>query len=140
MTKLLTEINFETRDTIEFIDLTDKIKDVCAKSGVKDGLVNVFTEHTTSAVKINERCAKLQSDMLEMLNAIVPNKNYRHDEDTVDSRANARGHLMALLMNTSETIPIVSGKLLLGNWQSIFFVELDGPRKNRSVMVKLVGE
>lgn len=140
MTKLLTEINFETKDPIVFIDLTAKVRDVCSKSGVRDGLVNVFTQHTTSAVKINERCDRLQGDMLEMLKSLVPKKNYRHDEDTVDGRVNAKGHLMSLLMNTSETIPIVSGELLLGTWQSIFFVEFDGPRKTRSVVVKLVGE
>ncbi|HPM41645.1 MAG TPA: YjbQ family protein, partial [bacterium] len=55
-------------------------------------------------------------------------------------RANARSHLMSLLLSASETVPVADGKLLLGDWQSIFFVELDGPRERRGVCVKIMGE
>lgn len=133
------EILLDTKSHFEFIDISDEVRNVWKKSGVKNGLVTIFTQHTTSAIKINERCERLQIDMQGMLERLVPKKAYRHDEDTVDSRANAEGHLMALLMNASETIPVIDGKLMLGTWQSVFFVELDGPRNARSVVVNAVG-
>ena len=109
-------------------------------SCVREGLVSVFTKHTTTAVKINERCDRLQQDMRAMLERAIPAANYRHDESTVDDRSNARGHLMSLMLNASETIPASGGKLMLGDWQALFFVELDGPRPRRSVLVTIVGE
>ena len=134
------EIGFETSGPVEFIDITERVRRVLSSSGVKDGLVTVFTRHTTTAVKINERCERLQEDMLSFLERAVPGAAYRHDEDTVDGRANARSHIMSLLLSASETVPAADGKLVLGDWQSIFFVELDGPRERRGVCVKIMGE
>ena len=136
----LQEISFETTGAVEFIDLTARVREAFARSGVQDGLVTVFTRHTTTAVKINERCSRLQEDMLAFLERAVPDAAYRHDEETVDGRQNARSHLMSLLLNASETVPAAEGELLLGEWQSIFFVELDGPRTQRSIFVRVVGE
>ena len=70
----------------------------------------------------------------------MPEKHYRHDEQTVDDRPNARGHIMSLLMNSSEAIPISDGVPAIGTWQSVFFIELDGPRSNRSITLKIIGE
>lgn len=136
----LEEIGFETSGPVEFIDITERVRRVLSSSGVKDGLVTVFTRHTTTAVKINERCERLQEDMLSFLERAVPGAAYRHDEDTVDGRANARSHIMSLLLSASETVPAAGGELVLGDWQSIFFVELDGPRERRGVCVKIMGE
>ena len=136
----LHQISFETQGAIEFVDLTERVRSACAESGIRDGLATVYTTHTTAGVKINERCERLQCDMKVFLEKVVPAGGYRHDEDTVDGRPNGKGHLMALLMNASETIPVCGGKLMLGQWQSIFFVELDGPRPERQVAVRIVGE
>lgn len=136
----LQEIAFKTERAIEFIDITDRVRDALSASGVRDGLVTVFTPHTTTAIVINERCARLQQDMMGLLEKIVPAMKYRHDEDTVDTRPNARGHLMSLLLSASGTIPVVGGELALGTWQSIFFIELDGPRRQRGVTVRVIGE
>lgn len=135
-----TEITIETNEPMEFVDITERVRDAIASSGVREGLATVFSNHTTCAVKINERCERLQCDMRSYLENAVPKAHYRHDEDTVDDRPNARGHLMSMLMNASETIPVSDGRLSLGGWQSVFFVELDGPRPERCVTVKIVGE
>lgn len=140
MSTHLQEIVFETRQAVEFIDLTERVRRAFEESAVRDGIVTVFTRHTTTAVVINERCDRLQQDMLAFLERAVPSADYRHDESTVDGRANARGHLMSLLLRASETIPASGGKLRLGDWQSVFFVELDGPRRERTVTVQVVGE
>lgn len=139
MKHYIQEIAFETAGAVEFIDLTERVRASLAESGVQDGIATIFTRHTTTAVKINERCERLQQDMLSFLERAVPSAGYRHDESTVDGRANARGHIMSLLLGASESVPVAGGKLLLGDWQSIFFVEFDGPRRRRSVFVSAVG-
>ncbi len=133
------ELRLSTREPIEFIDITEDVKKAFSASGVTDGAVTIFTRHTTTAVKVNERCERLQNDMREMLKHAVPARSYMHDEATIDGRQNARGHLMAMFLNSSETIPVSKGKLALGRWQSVFFVELDGPRAGREVVIKVIG-
>lgn len=129
-----------TASPVEVIDITDQVRKACAESGVRDGLATIFTNHTTSAIRINERCDRLQEDMVRFLTGVVPEGDYRHDEHTVDDRPNGRSHLMAMLLGASETIPMDDGELALGKWQSIFIVELDGPRNGRQVTVKVIGE
>lgn len=140
MKQHLCEIKLGSSSSIEFIDITDRVREAFAQSKIRDGSVTVFTRHTTTAVKVNERCGRLQQDMESLLCRAVPSTSYRHDEDTIDGRPNARSHLMSLLLNASETIPASGGELMLGGWQSVFFVELDGPRQERSVIVKIMGE
>jgi secondary thiamine-phosphate synthase enzyme len=134
------DFTIETNDRIEFVDITDRVRDAVATSGVVEGVVTVFSKHTTCAIKINERCDRLQEDMAAHLDDAVPAAAYRHDANTIDGRPNARGHLMSLLLNASETIPVAERGLALGGWQSIFFVELDGPRHERTITVKVIGE
>ncbi len=79
--------------------------------------------------------------MVEFLTQLVPcNAEYRHNHNPVDGRFNAHSHLIGLFMNSSETVLVANGELLLGGWQSIFFIELDGPRKQRMLRVQLAGE
>jgi len=135
----LHEIVVDTTSPIEFIDITDRVREVLSSSGIEEGLVNVFSNHTTACVRISEKCDRLQDDMLEFLERAVPAGAYKHDENTIDGRPNGRMHLMSLFMNASETVPVAKGELLLGKWQSIFFAELDGPRPGRKVVVRIVG-
>lgn len=139
MNQHTSEIRLSTKEPIEFIDITDHVKKAFSASGVTEGAVTIFTRHTTTAVKVNERCERLQNDMREMLKQAVPERSYRHDEATIDGRQNARGHLMAMFLSSSETIPVSKGSLALGLWQSVFFVELDGPRIGREVVIKVIG-
>jgi secondary thiamine-phosphate synthase enzyme len=140
MKQLTREITLATSEPIQFIDITDRVRDAFAASGIAEGAVTIFTRHTTTAVKVNERCERLQRDMRGMLERAVPAGSYEHDEDTLDGRGNGRGHLMAMLLGSSETIPVSGGRLSLGTWQSIFFVELDGPRPKRTIALKIMGE
>ncbi|HPW44808.1 MAG TPA: secondary thiamine-phosphate synthase enzyme YjbQ [bacterium] len=140
MTGFQSEILIDSSSDIQFIDITDRVNDALRRSGVKDGLVVIFSNHTTASVRITENCKRLQMDMINYLKDAVPKAAYRHDEHTVDNRQNARMHIMSLFMNASETIPVKDGEMILGSWQSIFFVELDGPRDSRKVIVKILGE
>ncbi len=140
MTGFQSEILVDSSSGIQFIDITGRVNDVLRRSQVEDGLVVVFSNHTTASVRITERCERLQMDMINYLEETVPKMAYRHDEQTVDNRQNARMHIMSLFMNASETVPVKNGKMMLGKWQSIFFVELDGPRDGRKVIVKILDE
>ena len=107
------------------------------EKNISAGVVNIFTKHSTSAICVNENEKGLLNDFEKVLKDIVKeNDNYRHD--FIDN--NAASHIRAFLLGSSETIPIVDGRLDLGTWQSIFFVELDGPRSNRIVELTFIGE
>jgi len=129
-------IEIGTRESTELIDITGKVKEIVKSKngGIDSGICVVFTKHTTSGIIINENEAGLKSDILALLNGLIPEgKGYLHDR--IDD--NAHAHLRAVVLGSSVTIPIEKGDLALGTWQSIFFVECDGPRR-REVYVKVI--
>lgn len=127
-------MDIQTTARTELIDITDRVRAAVRESGVKEGICLISTRHTTSSLIINENERGLRKDILEMLETLVPeDKSYAHNQ--IDN--NADSHLRAVLLGNSVTIPVEDGHLVLGTWQSIFFVELDGPR-NRSVNVKVI--
>lgn len=134
-------ITLATDEHLQFIDITDRVRAALVKSGITNGIVNVYCNHTTASIKINERCERLQKDMEKLLNAIAPRENsYRHNIDTIDGRENAHSHLMSLVLNSSESMPVANGKLHIGECQSVFFIELDGPRQRREAFISVMGE
>ncbi len=124
----------------EFIDITDQIQAILRMNAVNSGMVNVFTRHTTAAIRITEKCDRLQQDMLAFFQDIAPQRDYLHDQDTVDDRPNARSHLLSLFLPSGENIPIIDSQLGLGTWQRIFFIELDGPREKRDITVHIMAD
>ncbi len=130
----------------EFIDITDDVREVLARSGVRHGFVVVFSRHTTAAIRINEAEPLLLEDMECMLARIAPaGVYYRHNDLSIrtvnlteDEDLNGHAHCLHLLMGASEAVPCADGELLLGTWQRIFLVELDCPRE-REVIVQVVG-
>jgi secondary thiamine-phosphate synthase enzyme len=136
----LDSISLQTTAPIQIVDITEEVRQRCARSGVHDGLVTLLSRHTTASICLNERETQLQRDMVTFLKRLVPRDgDYLHNLAPVDDRDNAHAHLLALFTNASESIPIAGGELLLGGWQSIFFVELDGPRPERSVTLQFLG-
>jgi secondary thiamine-phosphate synthase enzyme len=127
-------MDIQTTTRTELIDLTDRVRTIVNESGVEDGICVISTRHTTSGIIVNENEHGLRKDILEMLETLVPeNKNYVHNQ--IDNNADA--HLRAVLLGNSAVLILEDGHLVLGKWQSIFFVELDGPR-NRSVNIKII--
>lgn len=127
-------IEVKTNKRVEVIDITSKVKDEVKKSGVDDGVAVAYTKHTTTAITINEGESGLKDDIMDILDRVIPQgAGYRHDR--IDN--NADSHLRAMFIGNSVTIPVVNGNLDLGTWQSILFVELDGPR-SRKAEVKVV--
>ena len=118
----------------EIIDITSKINQ---EIDIENGIVNVFSRHSTSAIVVNENESGLLADLELMLKDLISD-NYSWQHDRIDN--NAKSHLKSFLLSSSETIPVSGGKLDLGTWQSVFFVELDGPRKNRTVNLTFIGD
>ncbi len=130
-----------TSAPIQIVDITDRVKGVFDGHPISNGQLTLTSSHTTAFVALNEKEPKLQQDMLDFLSDLAPaGRAYRHDIDPVDGRPNAHSHLIGLFMNASESILVSDGKLLLGEWQSIFLIELDGPRSQRILRVQIAGE
>ena len=127
-------MDIQTKTRTELIDITDRVRANVKNSGIKDGICIITMPHTTCGMIINENERGLRTDLLDLLETLIPeNKKYAHN--SIDNNADA--HLRSALLGVSTMIPIEEGHLVLGTWQSIFFVELDGPR-NRTVHVKII--
>jgi len=120
----------ETTEATEAVDVTDRV--AARVPDDHDGTVTVFCRHTTAGVVINEAERRLLADIETFLGELVPDDGWRHDE--IDD--NADGHLRALLLGPSVTVPVSDGTPDLGRWQSVLFVECDGPR-TRTVEVRV---
>ncbi len=128
-------INSRTR--FQIIDITSYINEKIDKSSVSLGLINIFTKHTTSAIIINENEEGLGYDIQNLLYDLIPESN-EYSHDLIDH--NAHSHLKSLFLSPQETVPIVDGRMDLGTWQSVFFIELDGPRSKRKIDLTIIGE
>ena len=147
LTTQLQPLVVQTREPIEFLDLTDQVVDCVTAAGLRDGLVTIFSRHTTAAVCIQEDEPLLLQDLREFLQrSAPPHAHYRHNDFRVrtvhmhaDESPNGHAHCLQLMLGSSETVPVAQGQLLLGTWQRIFLVELDGPRTQRHVLIQVVG-
>lgn len=140
------QVELETKTQFEIINITDKIRQAVREAELRNGVVVVFVPHTTAAVKINHDEPLLKQDLMKMLYRVAPvDINYAHDffeirtEARSGERSNGHAHVKAFLLAASETVPVTEGKMVLGERQSIFFVELDGGRK-RQVILEMLGE
>jgi len=126
-------------------DMTLQIRGLVADSGLARGFLTVTSRHTTTAITINENEERLLEDVRRFFTRLVPpDETYLHNDIALrdcppDEPENAHSHLLAMLVGSSEVIPIVDGELDLGRWQSVMLVELDGPRE-RTVGLRLFGE
>ncbi|NTW82423.1 MAG: YjbQ family protein [Chlorobiaceae bacterium] len=137
---IIKNISLRTTKPIEIIDITAEAMAAVAASGLQNGQLTIMSRHTTAYIAINEREESLLDDMETFLKRFVPKDgNYGHNITSVDGRDNAHSHLLGLFMNASATVPVSEGKLLLGQWQSLFFIELDGPRDRRNVLLQISG-
>jgi secondary thiamine-phosphate synthase enzyme len=123
----------ETRSQVDFVDIDSLVEGAVATQGITDGVCHVYVPHTTAGITINENAdPDVKRDIVAELNKIVPfDDGYRHAE------GNSAAHIKASLVGFSVSVPVESGRLLLGTWQSIYLCEFDGPRR-RSVLVTVM--
>jgi secondary thiamine-phosphate synthase enzyme len=119
----------ETLAARQCIDVTDRVRAVVGRGGVAAGLCHVMVLHSTAAVVVNEFAdPNIGQDVLTALDRAVPeHAGWLHDR--IDD--NAHAHVKATLLGPAEVVPVKDGELLLGTWQRILLVELDGPRRRR---------
>jgi secondary thiamine-phosphate synthase enzyme len=140
------QIALQSSECLQFIDLTEEIAGIVARSGISLGMVNVQTRHTTTGLIVNENEPLLLKDLRLLLERFAPrHADYQHNDLSrrldvpPDEPANGHSHCKALLLPASVSINIVDSELQLGRWQSIFFIELDDARK-RFISVMVIGE
>jgi secondary thiamine-phosphate synthase enzyme len=125
----------------ELIDITPDVIEATRESGIRNGFVGIFSQHTTAAVLVNEFQSALLSDIGEFLKRIVEDGiSYKHNspEWSDCDRENATSHLRSLLFSNSVMLPVVDGQVVLGQFQSVILAELDGPRE-RTIKVQFLG-
>ena len=117
-------------------DITPQVEAIVTESKVQTGLVNVYAQGATAGIMIQENWDdSVQHDVVTLFNRLVPAGIWEHDHQD----NNGDSHLKAGIVGPQETIPIVDGKMGLSTWQNIFLCEFDGPRKQRNIMVTIVG-
>ncbi len=127
-------IEFSTKGEIDFIDLTEKVQALVSKSQVKSGITHVFAPHATGIIIITEDDWNLLEDIKKALEKLIPKQaQYRHP-------SNAHSHLRSILFSPDKTLPIIDGRLALGTWQSLFYVETDVHPRQRTVIIQILGE
>lgn len=129
----MTKLQLETEHKTQMINLTGDVKEAVITSGVKDGIVVVFTPHTTASITLFENIDQnLRRDYLKLLKTYLSDQEYSH------KGGNAAGHLKSAMTGASVSIPVADGHPMFGEWQGVFFCEFDGPREARDVIIKVI--
>lgn len=130
-------IKINTKGLNNFVNITENVIDVIKESKIKNGMVFLNSLHNTAALIMQESDSTIHRDLVNTLENIVPLKGkYEHN---YEGNENATAHLKTNLLSSNLTIPLENGKLVLGTWQQIFFVELFEPRE-REVVITIIGE
>ena len=133
MISMIKEFELDTYGRESLTDITSSVGLLVADSGIKDGLVIVYSPHTTAGITINENSdPDVKADILSFVSRLIPEDwGFAHFEGNSDA------HIKASLFGQSVIVPLASGRLVLGTWQGIYFCEFDGPRK-RKYLVKIL--
>lgn len=138
-------IEVQTGQGISLYDLMPDLRKLVIRSSVQNGFVTVTSQHTTTAIAINENEERLIADIKSFLTRLIPpDDRYLHNDIALrdcppDEPENAHSHLAAMLLGSSEVVTLANGELVLGQYQSVMLYERDGPRKRR-VSMQVYGE
>jgi len=132
-------LNLNSKGDADILDITSQVAGVLAESGMKNGIVTVFTPSATSALTTIEFESGCLADLRRLFDEIVdPNQPYAHNARWGDG--NGHSHVRAALLGASLTVPFVQGRLTLGTWQQIIFVDFDNRPRRRQLVVQVMGE
>jgi secondary thiamine-phosphate synthase enzyme len=139
MAVVSTSISLSTKGNTDIREITDQIAEAVSASGLLQGIVTIFCPSSTSGVTTIEYEPGCVADLRRMFDEIVPsNRPYQHDQTWGD--ANGYSHMRAALLKASLTIPFVNGKLTLGTWQQIIYIDFDNRPRQRELVVQIMGE
>lgn len=134
-----TTVELNTRGSADVHDLTNEIAGSISKTGLKDGVVTIFCQSSTSALTTIEYESGCVSDLRRLFDEIAPpNREYAHNARWGDG--NGHSHLRAALLGASLTVPFVNGQLALGIWQQIIHVDFDTRPRRRELLLQWIGE
>ena len=132
-------ISLSTKGFSDIIDMTPHVEKVLERSGIKNGLVTVFCPGSTGGITTIEYESGVLKDLQKAIEKIVPSDiPYEHDRRWGDG--NGFSHVRAALMKPSLSIPLIKGRLILGTWQQIVFIDFDNRRRERKIIVHVIGE
>jgi secondary thiamine-phosphate synthase enzyme len=140
-TKLET-LALKTTEKQQLINITSRVKEAVLDSGIKNGFIGLFSQHTTAALMVSEFQNALLADIASFLRRVVADDlPYKHNSPEFSDcdRQNAASHLRSMLFNNSVVLPVFDGELVLGQFQSVILAEMDGPRE-RSLKLQFLGE
>jgi secondary thiamine-phosphate synthase enzyme len=133
------QVSVRTKGEGDLLDITGEVSEAVSETGLKNGVVTVFVTGSTGALTTIEYEAGLLKDFPDMLERVAPkNLDYEHERRWHDG--NGHSHVRASLIGPSLTVPFVDGRLTLGTWQQIVFVELDVRSRARNLVVQVMGE
>ncbi|MBN1197010.1 MAG: YjbQ family protein [Candidatus Aminicenantes bacterium] len=133
------QIEFQTDTHHKMVDITTRVEEALEQTGMADGAALIFVIGSTGALSTIEYEPGLQRDFPELMQRLIPQDlDYRHNQTWGDG--NGHSHLRATLLGPSLTVPVVDGKLVLGTWQQIVFLEFDNRPRNRRLLVQFMGE
>ena len=133
------EIKFDTSGPGDIVDMTAEIQKAVSKSGLTSGTVTVFAPGSTTGITTIEYEPGLIRDVPELMEKLVPSdRSYHHDDTWHDG--NGFSHLRSAMIGSDITVPFVGGKLTLGTWQQVVFLEFDNRARNRNVILQIMGE
>jgi secondary thiamine-phosphate synthase enzyme len=136
---LNSRIEFETQGDADIIEISERVGELVEASGMDAGLATVFVPGATGAVTTLEHEPGVCRDFKELFDFVAPvGRAYRHNQRMVDS--NGHSHVRAALLGPSLAVPFEKGRLLLGRWQQIVFVDFDEVPRSRSLIVNIMGE
>jgi secondary thiamine-phosphate synthase enzyme len=139
MTVITSSISLRTDGNADMIDITLDVSQVVTESGLSDGIVTIFAPSSTSGITTMEYEPGCQQDLKRLFDQIAPpEQHYAHNARWGDG--NGHSHLRAALLKASFTVPFVKGKLTLGTWQQIIFVDFDNHPRRRELIAQIMGE
>jgi len=129
----------ETGGNTDVLDITPQVTRALERSDLQDGIATVFISGSTGGITTVEFEPGLRRDLPEIMDKLIPaGRPYHHDDTWHDG--NGHAHLRSSLVGTSFTVPFVGGRLILGTWQQIVFLDFDNRPRRREILVQLVGE
>lgn len=133
------EIRLETNGYCDIVNITPELEEAVRASGLHDGIATVFCPGSTGGITTVEYEPGLQKDLPEFMEQIIPsNRSYHHDETWHDG--NGFSHLRSALIGPDITVPFAAGKLTLGTWQQVVFLDFDNKSRSRRLVVQIMGE
>jgi secondary thiamine-phosphate synthase enzyme len=139
MQTIINHIFLTSQGNTDIIDISQKVQECIDSSGLHNGLVTIFCPSSTSGITTIEYEPGVLEDLKRIFNEIVPKENtYRHDEAWHDG--NGYSHIRAALLKASISIPLMDGRLTLGTWQQIVFIDFDTRPRKREIIIQVIGE